>query len=312
MMSYANVASSNKFNAPLWTWVAAGCLALLFFGVSYYCFFQANSYLQFNPRRLERFTSLEDEKTLKVAVIGTSLTGSAFYKDEDMERFAKGRGLKIRFLRFTLGGGRLNEFYELSETVVNSGADLICFEAAIFGLAMGNDNVTLDRYRYYLRHGGTRLLARLPFVSERHRPEMQNENYTAEQLSHPPVSGQNLEMETWLYLKRISQFRVRDFSEGKKFASLLNLARERGKVVVFLDLSRSKNAWDMLPAGFEGEFVQTMRQYENVSGVSYLKFPQRLPLDYFQDFAHFNDKGRKVYSEWFLNNLPSLSGAVGK
>ena len=54
-----------------------------------------------------------------------------------MESFANGRGVKIRFLRFTLDGGSLGDFYDLSEAVISSGADIICFEAAIFGLDMG-------------------------------------------------------------------------------------------------------------------------------------------------------------------------------
>ena len=312
MMSNAKVASSKKNNAPLWIWVAAGALALLFLGVSYCWFFQADSYEQFNPKRLESFAAPGSKKTLRVAVIGTSLTCNAFYKDDAMERLAKDRGRNIRFLRFTLGGGSLNEFYDLSEAVINSAADIIFFEAAIFGLAMGNDNVTLDRYRYYLRHGGTRFLARLPFVPKRRRSEKQNENYTDIEPSLTPFSGQNPEEETELYLERISRFRIRDFSEGKKFASLFRLAKARGKVVVMLDLSRSKKAWDMLPAGFEGEFAQTMRHYEKDAGISYLRFPQRLPLNYFQDYAHFGAKGRRLYSEWFLANLGSLSGEARK
>lgn len=312
MMLSATVASSKKARAPLWTWVAAGTCALFFLGVSYYCFYRADSYRHFNPQRLEGFRSPEDEKALRVAVIGTSLTGNAFYKDEVMERFAKERGLQIRFLRFTLGGGSLKEFYEISEAVINSGADLICFEAAIFGLAMGNDNEILDRYRYYLRHGGTRLLARLPFVPERRRPEKLNENYTERVLTPRAASGQSTAQETELYRNRIARFRIRDFSEGKKFASLFRLARERGQVVVFLDLSRSKKAWDMLPADFEDAFVQTMREYEKAFGMPYLRFSPRLPLEYFEDFAHFNDKGRKLYSEWFLANLAPLSGDAGK
>jgi len=312
MMSNAKVASSNKISAPLWTWVAAGTLALLFLGVSYYWFFRADSSQHFNPQRLERFTCQEDEKTLRVAVIGTSLTSNAFYKDEDMERFAKDRGLQIRFLRFTLAGGQLGEFYDLSEEVINSGADIVFFEAAIFGIDLGTADVKLDRYRYYLRHGGTKLLARLPFVPERQRSERHNENYSAIDLPLTPIFGATPDKAAGQYRKTASQFRIRNFAEGETFAALFSQAKQKGKVVVFLDLSRSKMAWDMLPAGFEGEFVQTMRQYEKVYGISYLRFPQRLPLDYFQDFAHFNDKGRKIYSEWFLANLASRSGEAGK
>jgi len=312
MMSFAKAASTNKVSAPLWTWIAAGTFALLFFGISFCWFFRANTFEHFNPKRLESFTCRGGGKTLRVAVIGTSLTRHAFFKDEDMERFARDRGLQIHFLRFTLGGGSLEEFYDLSTAVINSGADVICFEAAIFGLEMGNDNVMLDRYRYYLRHGGTKFLARLPFVPKRHRSENQNENFAETELTTNPVFEQNPEKEKELYLERSSQFRIRDFSEGKKFAPLFLMAKARGKTVVFLDLSRSNKAWDMLPVDFEDEFFRPMRQYEKAYGIPCLRFPYRLPLDYFQDFAHFGPKGRKLYSEWFLANLATLSGDTGK
>ena len=55
-----------------------------------------------------------------------------------------------------------------------------------------------------------------------------------------------------------------------------------------------------------------MGRYEKAYGIHYLRFPYRLPLDYFQDFAHLGPKGRRFYSEWFLANLASLSGDAGK
>lgn len=311
-MSQAKGNSSGKINAPLWTWLLAGTVALVFIAVSYYSFIQFTHFDQFNPKRLASFAFPRDEKVLNIAVIGTSLTYCALYKDADMERFAKGRGLNIRFLRFSLAGGSLNDFYELTEAVVHSGADMIFIEAAIFGLDMGNEKTKYDRFRYYLRHGGTKLLARLPFVTKRRPLAGLNENYIDIEPSGNPFFGQNHEKEAELYLDNISQFRIRDFSEGKKFAPLFNLARSRGQVVVFLDLSRSRNAWDMLPANFEGMLSKTMGCYEKVYGMYYLRFPYRLPLEYFRDFAHFGAKGRRFYSEWFLDNLASLPGGAGK
>lgn len=314
MMSHAIGSPLNKSSAPLWTWITAGALALIFLAVSYFWFFRADSFQHFNPQRLESFACRDGQNTLRIAVIGTSLTANALYKDDVMENFAKARGTKISFLRFTLSGGSLNEFYDLSKAAINSDADIIFFEAATFGLDMGNSEVKvlLDRYRYYIRHGGTKLLSLLPFVTKRNHLERNNENYTNIELTHNPDFLQNLEKETGLYLKRIPQFRIRDFSEGEKFFPLFRLARARGKVVVFIDLSRSKDAWDMLPAGFDVEFTQTLKEYEKNFGISYLKFPQRLPLDCFQDFAHFGPKGKKLYSEWFLASLALLPRDAGK
>ena len=94
---------------------------------------------------------------------------------------------------------------------------------------------------------GEQLLAHLPFVPKRRRSDPQNENYAAKDLPQTPLPGATSDEAAEQYLKTAAQFRIRDFAEGKKFAALFSKARERGKVVVFLDLSRSRKAWDMLP-----------------------------------------------------------------
>ncbi len=311
-MPKAKNTNTGKNGAPLWVWLAAATVALVFIGVSYHSFLQICYFDQFNPKRLERFAQPGAEKALKIAVIGTSLTRNALYKDEDMDRLAKDRGMNIRFLRFTLDGGRLGNFYDLSEEVVHSKADIIFFEAALFGLDRGDVDEIWARHRRSLRHEAVDLLTRLPFVPEKRRSQEINANYTTIEISPVPFSGKNQEKETGLYLKRVSRFRIRDFSEGKRFAALFRLARARGKVVEFLDLSRSREAWAMLPANFEDLFDATMANYEKVYGIRYLRFPYRLPIEYFEDFAHFGTTGRKFYSAWFLTNLAAPSGDAGK
>ena len=80
MVSHSKITSSGKSSAPLWTWVTAAAVVLIFIGVSYHWFFRADCVDHFNPRRLERFASPVNKDTLRLAVIGTSLTRNAFIK----------------------------------------------------------------------------------------------------------------------------------------------------------------------------------------------------------------------------------------
>jgi hypothetical protein len=310
-VSCAKDNSSRNSGAPLWVWITASVFALIFLVFSYLGFSGTDYYLEyFNAKRLERFAMPGDEKSLKIAVIGTSLVDYAFPKDESMERFAQDRGKKIRFLKFSRGAGVLDEYYDIADAVINSSADIIFFEAALFGLDQKfEDKGKLAYHRDSLRAGLKKQFLDLHVVPERlrRRPTI---NYTDTPFgSSPEMQSDKAAAQ---YKKNVSDFRIRDFREGKNFAPFFALARQRGKVIVFLDLSRSEKAWNMLPPTFEREFVETMSRYSEVYKIPYLRFPYRLSLDYFQDFAHYGPKGRNFYSEWFLSSLTSISGDAGK
>jgi len=302
---------SRNSGAPLWVWITASACAMIFLTFSYHGFSRTDYFLDyFNAKRLERFAMPGDEKSLKIAVIGTSLVKCAFPKDEGMEKFARERGRKIRFLTFSRGAGVLDEYYDIADAVINSSADIIFFEAALFGLDQKfKDNGKLDYHRDGLRTGLKTLLLNLCFVPEQSR-RWTNFNYTDTPLAISPEQQSDKAAEQ--YRKGASSFRIRDVHEGKKFAPLFALARQRGKVIVFLDLSRSQHAWNMLPPTFEREFAETMGRYSDAYNIPYLRFPYRLSLDYFLDFAHFGPKGRSFYSEWFLASLSTISEDAGK
>lgn len=314
-MHYKNNNQTRKYGAPLWTWFVACALALAFIGFSYYGFsgtsFRTYYLDYFNAKRLEQFALPGEEKELKVAVIGTSLTQCAFYKDEDMDSFARDRGINIRFLRFTLSAGSLHEFYDIAEEVINSSADIIFFEAAIFELKLSTDTDikrNLFHHRVSLRKTLIKTIFDLPLIPERLRSKVKmegNNNIIDAKLNLIPKNEVNKSANH--YRRIASGFRIREFSDGERFAPLFALARKQGKAVAFLDLSRSKEAWDLLPKTFKGEISKIMSRYEKDYGIPYIRFPYRLTLDYFRDFAHFNQAGRKFYSEWFLTNLVTLT-----
>ena len=161
-----------------------------------------------------------------------------------------------------------------AEEIINSSADIIFFEAAIFGMKVRTDTDigrNLFHHRASLRKILIKTIFDLPLFPERLRSKVKIEG-------NPNIVDTNINLIQENNSKRLiknyregaSWFRTREFSEGERFAPLFAMARARGKVVALLDLSRSKEAWDMLPATYEGEFSKLMDRYEKDYRIPYI------------------------------------------
>jgi hypothetical protein len=82
--------------------------------------------------------------------------------------------------------------------------------------------------------------------------------------------------------------------------------KRRGTKVVMLDLTRSEESRKAYGAEFMNSTTQQIRRLREEYELEFLEYPSVLTLDHYRDFAHMNEKGRKVFSRWFLSELPKF------
>jgi hypothetical protein len=87
------------------------------------------------------------------------------------------------------------------------------------------------------------------------------------------------------------------------YRSFFQEARARGIKVVFLEIGRSKAANDYLGKNFQDRIDKSLHQLSSETGFKIWRFPANLPLEDYCDLAHLNDGGRKIFTEWFIQQL---------
>ena len=305
--------TQNKLSAPVWVWVAAlivSCAILITTFIYHKCTATTPDSF-YNTARIKLFenVALFDTYT-KIIVVGTSLTRHAFYKDEEMEHFASINGLNMHFLRFTKNGGNLSDFRLLIEYLLKAKPDLICFESAIFAINFNQKHSWKIKHSSYLK--SVIKLYLLKLVAKTFKKEYfvidGESNFKDIDLIHYKVRKYGLAE----YQKTVHDLSLYDFSYGNGYRYFFEKAREQGIKIVLLDLSRSKDAWDVLPPNREKEIKKLMDQYQKTYGIKYLRFPYKLSLDYFVDYNHFSQKGRVFYSKWFIKQIPELLKSSNK
>jgi hypothetical protein len=301
---------------PISIWIAVLIVILILTGISLPYYFKSKSgclsdVSRFNISRLNRFND-KDEQTIKpkVIAIGTSLTRNALFKDEEMESFASANGIRIKFLRFTKNRGELSDFYALTESIIDSPVDVICFESNIFAFDMKGDGLEneINNYSIYIHDVLKGFIIKIYntivghfSADSRHEfHEDSDKNFVDIDLNDNEAKNRQ---ELIRFTNRAEKFRIRKFSEGEFYKNIFRTAAERKIKIIFLDVPLSKNAGDALPETLENKTRDLLGQYQKVYGITCIHFPYGLGLEYFIDYTHLGAKGRKLYSKWFLDQI---------
>jgi hypothetical protein len=302
---------------PLWVWLAVLVLLFALLGISFPILHKIHLD-QFNPSRLTALKQALGKTPPKIVVIGSSLTRNALYKDEVMERFAAARGKPIRFLRFTELGQSLDNFREIAELVLEAAPDVICFESTLFSVSVDGHEGTdwrkkIANHRILLHELLRHWLLNIPCFGKYFEflrlPKDLHGNFNDIGLN---LKTGNTHGDFLKEKALAAKFRVRSFSEGQIYHDFFETAAKHGVKIIFIDLSRSKDKWDILSPMIESKIITLMNQYKKTYGVTYISFPYKLSLDYFVDYAHFGDKGREFYSGWFVEQLPKILSRESK
>jgi len=290
---------------PLYIWASATALSgiFIFFSILYYEQYNVNAW---NLKRLAVFSQKSSpKKSLRIAVLGTSLTQRAFFFDDEMETFAKKKGtLPIHFIRFTLKNGDLEDYFLLFPHLLQAKLDMVFIESNV---------LFLERYRKFnlwIRHIKKPLRKQRRFI-------FQKVKYWLGLKKRMPKPN-TLEMDRLVmrksrktqqtphlfarYTKRVKHWKLRKDEVPRPLDTFLRTALKHNLRIGILNLSRSKKA----QAVFSLKFDQQIRYYQKKYNVNSLHFPSQVRLEYYSDYAHMNSKGRHKFCHWFLQELPKL------
>ena len=267
--------------------------------VSFYGF--RKSFIQKNMERLHAFSSVNEKR---IVAVGTSLLGHATFFDQFMSEFGKEKNFdEFKYLQITKGGGFQEDFIPLMRAITEANPNIVIIESNLVLLDLDKSErlkLAIRHHKKRLRHSGS-LFLRAIFGTKQEKTELRRE----------AAIQQTKQDSVHLALRKEfskSHFEVRDTILPKEIEVFLLRAKELKIRTIIVDIPRFRKLEEVitqLPL-YKPNVYSLIQELQTKYGVTYLKFPEELGLEYYEDFSHLNQKGRERYSYWLLSCLSKL------
>jgi len=304
-------------SVPLGVWAASG---VAFLAIMLYAHFlpprsEAEAVRFFNIERLDRFSHGGSRHPLRVVVVGPSHTLCALYFDENMEQFARQNGLSdLQFVRFVKLDGTLRDFTPVLEPIVRADPDIVFFDSNLFVFNFRHHAVAGQNRRLFNKDDDSDdrkkllALAQDAIGNRKGMKKKPNPNVlTSEEESFRNISMRQADEDFDRYRDQADMgIRLQTFDIPPHYRAFIDTLRRRGTPVVLLQIPASRDAISVYPVDLLVGADALVARYQQELGLGYLEFPRRLGLEYYKDFVHMNERGRELYSRWFLSELPAL------
>lgn len=286
---------SNK-SAPLMVWAMTLGFVILMAAGTLYLYFQTKPFIEFNSDRLAAF---KDVKGKKVAGIGSSLMYNATYFDDFMSDFCLKNGYEsIRFLRIVRYGSSIEDFFQLLNPILDASPDVILIESNLLFFNRGERRLpsAAADFKKFLK-----FLIRYP---ERINDFQRGERGNLELMMELPFQSPKQDtVERLQRAAKLKKMQVRNPDELKELSVFFSMCKERQIKVVIVEipgfLENGMAEWSLK----KQKIASLCQALETEYGTEYLTFPYQFGLEYYRDFAHFNQKGRESYSRWLVKCL---------
>jgi len=303
--SSARKARGGLFAPPLRVWIAAAAVFALLFILSASAFwdlrYNEKPFMEDSRKRLEALSE-RDKKGLRVVAIGSSLFRRAIFFDGRMEAFAADNGFSgLEFLRITRPGCEIKDFEPFFDRVLDARPDVLLIESdALFFVRPRRD--FFREYPDFMRHVLLKSMSSKRLVFPRFAVQ------EIDGATDLPVitEGLGTAQMNELGLRNLKQ---RLPAEGLGANALLQKAAAMGIRLVIVDMRREP--------GFEKfagiERAQTAALAKNLPaeyGAALISHPEELGREYYWDYAHLNEEGRRRFSLWLLGALKGMGGAL--
>jgi hypothetical protein len=290
---------------PVNVWIKTLVLMLVFF-VGGFIMLEIRDRKIKNTPLLDMFTSVSNIDSTKLQpdfyIIGTSLTNKAFCKFNTLDSILKNEE-DIYYKVVAKNSATPSECCIFIPEIIKLRPKNLIIESNIFCIDMSDKGLIALNLK--LKEYSSRL-ARFPIFIFR------NPKYITKIFSTPIPKEYidkyvtiDKEKFSWeLYSKRASTYSINSIDDFQEWNSFFKTARNLGINVVFLDLPRSKEAKQYFSKGFGNDYNKLINQYRQNFNIEYISFPDDLNFDkYYEDAAHFNYKGAKLYTEWFVKEI---------
>ncbi len=296
----------------------AGSLFMKSFLASYRAFHRNLS--QTVETVLRREYAARDDTTVRVVVLGTSLTGCGVLSPEYFARQTNGHCRVIKLFRHSANLESYTERAPIFQLLIKYPPDILCIEENLlfFDLkdtsALTPDSLLTQNILFYLPHlverGKTWLKeGSLP-------PQMPPQNPFADMRPPAPDSLRDALNDTINYgpqLRIIGQRAVRPYASQHPLHRYLQALRSKGTRVVILHFPRPGPLEGAIYGGStRAQLLARRAQYQQIDHVEYWHEPDVYSFNDFYDYAHLNLKGREIYSAWLARRLGAQPNAMAR
>lgn len=279
---------------PLYVWGIA-CLLVGIFTVSSF-YFTNRSFIRYNKERLHAFSTVSEKR---VVAIGTSLLFHGTFFDNRMSDFGKKNGFgRFSYLQITRNGGFFEDFVPLMPAITDAKPNVVVIQSNL--LLLSRDKIdrlkrAIARHKKYLKY-----ILSFPLV------HFVPSKLTDTQLT--TASGDATNQNSVFFAsvtKDLRKYEVRDITLPKDFEDFFERAREQKIKIIIIDIPRYEKVEEVITQLPENrqKLSSLIRYLKENYDIEYLEYPEKLGLEYYMDFSHFNQKGRERYSIWLLSCL---------
>lgn len=284
---------------PLTVWLYA---CGLFMGMLCLAYLYSESLHSLPDEIPERLANTEpSDRSFKVVLIGTSLTGWGFYEDADMEAYASVHGIpELEFYRMAKSGRRLELFDTLFETLMSAKPNLVFIEEKLLfykNSRSGPWPESVQKTKQFLLEGILEVIRqrRMPVTSSKDRYYIRDSDLRAQ----PLLLKKRTDYQAAASIVRAR----RNFVPSPALHRFLVHARGQNIPVVLLGLPFAQEVEALYPE-MDTQYEQKIRQlYLDIYGIEQLPFTDELSEDHFRDLFHVNFDGRDRLSAWFVEQL---------
>jgi hypothetical protein len=243
----------------------------------------------------------------RIVAVGGSLLACATRFDEAMDDLSRREGDgEIRFLRLARVWSSIDQFLPVKDRIFAARPDVLLIDAEILTYRMKPATVSnaIHEYAEYCRQW-----IKLLLKGGGHRQITENQPdrmalLGAEVFESPVIRDARLF--SWYRGVIVNREPRGLLPPGDPILALLYEARNRGIRVAVLDLPRSRQAADIIPASHRQKAGELRRQLERECGVRFLDYPRQLPLAMFRDYSHLSATGAELYSRWLLARVSAM------
>lgn len=279
-----------------------------------------------NERSRSQF-SFEVERLQKIgdsglAVVGTSLTKCAFPFDAELNTLAGEKGVSIKFVRFSRNGLLGKDFpirqnyRTVMPELLRSHPRWVFLQAETFFLGLVAKTEE-SRKRFSIPKWNEILHTHLHFLFRKAIDRLyanfsESGNLKSDVSSRPRAKETQSDGDMFSDAVGRERHMIQDSSWDiiihppvfpDYMEDFINEAKEAGIEVVLLEMNRSKAGNDYYGESFRAQLTNTLQEVSSKYRIPYWQFKGDLSLDYFTDWAHLNQRGRAVFTEWFLEKF---------
>ena len=246
--------------------------------------------------QIERLNSLGANS---IVVLGSSLVRHSFPYDEDLEQLAKEKDINLSFVRFTRPDTKPEDFLDILDPILKARPDRVYLqvEPFIFDFTRSPEggNVVIKKIKQ-MRDNLKQLLWAISQMNLTYQPRgcIQND------------SGLALQREAdiqQLQQTKILEIQFKNAVLPKAYENFILKAKQRNIQVILISMGRSKEKEQRLGNSFKDNLNYHLQTLASRYQLDVWKFDLDLSIAYYLDYAHLNQKGREVFSDWFLDKL---------